>query len=72
METEKRLAKMTARDIDALIVSEGCDTWYLAAGEKINSKIIENLSADVRAQLAKNISADLTKTDKSEILSHFS
>jgi hypothetical protein len=72
LETEKRLAKMIARDIDALIVSEGCETWYLAAGEKINSKIIENLSADVRAQLAKNISADLTKTDKSEILDHFS
>jgi hypothetical protein len=71
LETEKKLIKMIAKDIDALIVSEKCEKWHLAAGEKINRQIIENLKQVVKAKLGKNITADLTKTDKSEILSHF-
>jgi hypothetical protein len=70
-ETEKRIAKMIAKDIEAVIVSEECDTWYLAAGEKINSQVVENLSPEVKAVLNKNITADLTNISKSEILGHF-
>ena len=71
LETEKRLMKMLAKDIDTVIVSEKCDKWYLAAGEKINRQIIENLKPEVKASLFKNITANLTKIGKSEILSHF-
>ena len=70
-ETEKRIAKMIAKDIEAVIFSEECDTWYLAAGEKINSQVVENLSPEVKAGLDKNITADLTNISKSEILGHF-
>ncbi len=71
MEIKKRLIKMISKDIEALIVSEKCEKWYLAAGEKINRQIIENLKPTVKAKLDKNITANLTKIDKSEILSHF-
>ncbi|MEN8264125.1 MAG: host attachment protein [Nitrospirota bacterium] len=71
LETEKRLIKMIAKDIDDLTVSEGCDKWYLAAGEKINRQIVENLKPEVKDKLLKNITANLTKIGKSEILSHF-
>ena len=71
LETEKRLMKMLAKDIDTVIVSEKCDKWYLAAGEKINRQIIESLKPEVKARLFKNITANLTKIGKSEILSHF-
>jgi len=71
LETENRLVKMIAKDIAALIFSEKCEKWYLAAGEKINRNIVESLNPDVKARLIKNVNADLVKIGKSEILSHF-
>ena len=70
-ETRKKLAKLIALDINALVKKEDCGSWYLAAGEKINKDIIKKLEPAVKARLDKNISVDLTKTPKSEILSHF-
>ncbi len=71
LEAEKRMTKLIARDINALIDREGYDSWYLAAPEEINKQIIECLDATVKNRLAKNITEDLTKTRKSEILDHF-
>ena len=71
LEMEKKLSTMIAKDIDALIKSEDCDQWYLASSRKINRKIIDNLKPEVKDRLVKNITADLTGIDTSEILSHF-
>jgi hypothetical protein len=71
LETEKKIIKMIARDIDDLIVREKCEKWCLAAAEKINGQIVEKLTPEVKIKLDKNIAADLTKIDKSEILGHF-
>jgi len=71
LETEKKIIRMIARDIDDLIVSEKCEKWHLAATEKINGHIVEKLTPEVKIKLDKNIAADLTKIDKSEILGHF-
>jgi hypothetical protein len=71
LEMEKKIAKMMAKDIDALIESEKCNEWYFASGKKINRKIIDNLKPEVKDRLVKNITADLTGVGKSEILSHF-
>jgi hypothetical protein len=71
LEIIKKLEKMIAMDINALIKKEDCKSWYLAAGEKINKGIIKQLEPEIKARLEKNIPADLTKVRKSEILSHF-
>lgn len=71
LETENKIIKMIAKDINTLIDIEDCGKWYLAAGKKINRKIIENLKPEIKARLFKNITANLTKIGKSEILSHF-
>jgi len=71
LETEKKLIKMMAKDINDLLNREKCSKWWLAAVRKINKKIIENLTPDIKAKLDKNITADLTKVAKSDILSHF-
>jgi len=71
LEIEKKLSKMIAKDIDALIEREDCDKWYLASGKKINRQIIDNLKPEVKDRLVKNITANLTGVGKSEILSHF-
>lgn len=70
-ETRKKLAKMIAMDINALIKKEGCESWCLAAGEKINEEIIKKLEPAVKSKLDKNITSDLTNVPKSEIVCHF-
>jgi hypothetical protein len=71
LEAEKRMTKLIAKDINALINKEGAGGWYLAAPEGINRQIVECLEPSVKGKLSKNIGEDLTKTKKSEILSHF-
>ena len=71
LETENKISKMIAKDIDAVIENEDCDEWYLASSKQINRKIIDNLKPEVKDRMVKNITADLTGVGKSEILSHF-
>ena len=71
LEMEKKAAKLISHDINAIIKKEGSPKWYLAASKMINSQILDNLDAGVKAKLDKNIRSNLTKTDKSEIMKHF-
>jgi len=71
LEIRKKLVKMIAMDINALIKKEDCENWYLAATEKIGKEIIKKLEPNVKSKLDKDIAVDLTKIPKSEILSHF-
>ncbi|MBI4844550.1 MAG: host attachment protein [Nitrospirae bacterium] len=68
-EERKRLVKQIAKDIEALIT--GSEKWYLAAETSINRQILNNLSPGVASLLEKNITADLIKASKSELLSRF-
>lgn len=70
-ENSRRLAKALAKEINALIRRSNCDSWFLAAVKKINALVVGDLTPAVKAKLERNILADLTKTDKSEILHHF-
>lgn len=71
LEMEKKAAKLISNDINAIIRKEGLPKWYLAASKMINSQLLENLEAGVRARLDKNIMSNLTKIDKSDIMKHF-
>lgn len=71
LETRKRLIKLLAENINELVCEKNCDKWFLAADKSINNQILENLTPAVRAKLKRNIAANLTKTDKSEVMSHF-
>lgn len=70
-EMDRKVVRLIAKDINTILRKEGKSRWFLAAGEKINNQIVENLEPDVRLRLEKNILSNLTKTDKSELLSHF-
>lgn len=70
LETEKKLIKMIAKDINRIVTRENCP-WYLAAVKRINRQIVKYLSPEVKDRLGKNITSDLTKTTKSEILAFF-
>ncbi len=71
LEMEKKAAKLISNDINAIIKKEGSPKWYLAASKMINGQILDNLEAEVKAKLDKNITSNLTKTDKADIMKHF-
>ncbi|HMK56258.1 MAG TPA: host attachment protein [Dissulfurispiraceae bacterium] len=71
IENEKRLVKTIAKTINRIVNEEKCDGWHLAAEKSINSQIVEYLEQAVKSKLEKNIAANLTKADKSEIVSRF-
>jgi protein required for attachment to host cells len=68
-ETERRLLRQVVERINTLAKNE--HIWYLAAVKEINPRVVEKLDPDVRSKMAKNISADLIKIPKDQILSHF-
>ena len=69
LETERRLVKEAADKICALVQGKGA--WYLAAPGKINARLVECLSPEARASLAKNVQADLVKTSPEKLPGHF-
>lgn len=71
LEMQKKAAKLISSDINTIIKKEGSPRWHLAASKMINSQILDNLEAGVKAKLDKNIMSNLTNTDKSEIMKHF-
>jgi len=71
LELEKRAVKQISKNINSLISQKAVDRWHLAAAKGINSQIVENLDPEVRARLGKNMSSDLTKASKTDLLNHF-
>ena len=71
LESEKKTARLIAKDITTIIGREGIKKWWFAAPNKLNSLVIENLGADIKSRMDKNINSNLTNTKKAAILKHF-
>jgi len=71
LESRKRFVRMLAQRLNRLAKENGFDRCFLAASKEINHQLIEELDPQVRAKLAKTVAADLTKVEKTELLSHF-
>ncbi|MDA8077351.1 MAG: host attachment protein [Nitrospiraceae bacterium] len=71
LEMQKKVVKLIAGDINAIIAREGYPRWYLAAEKRIHSQVLENLNPEVKTKLVKKITSDLTKTKAPDILARF-
>lgn len=71
-ELDKRALKVIVQSINELVRRERPPAWFFAAPREINNRIVEQLDGEVRSRMKKNVSADLLKTDKSQLLTHFS
>ena len=70
-ERQRKLIKLAADSICALLEEEGLPSWHLSAGKSINNTLVESLAPEVRGKLAMNLKADLTSAGKGEILRRF-
>jgi hypothetical protein len=71
LEQRKRLVRHLAQRLNSLILKAEVERCFLAASREINHQLLEELDPRVRAIIEKNLQADLTKTDKSDLLRHF-
>jgi hypothetical protein len=68
-ENERRLIRLVAEKIGELV--QGERFWYLAAGEGINGRLLDHLGPATRGSLTKNVTADLVKMPKQQVLDYF-
>jgi hypothetical protein len=71
LEQRRRLVRRLADRLNTLIRPPEIEACYFAASKEINYQILAGLEPHVHAKIEKNIHADLTKVDKSELLGRF-
>ena len=71
LESRKRFVRQLAQRLNILARSAEVDRCFLAASKEINNPLCAELEPLVRAKIAKNVSADLTKLGQADILRHF-
>jgi hypothetical protein len=71
LESRKRFIRQLAQRLNVLARSQEVDRCFLAASKEINNPLLEELEPLVRAKIAKNVPADLTKMGQADILRHF-
>jgi len=71
LETKRRLIKQIAGDIKRLAESNGEHGCWLAAHKEINHLILRKLPKSVRARIETNLSRDLAKASRKELLAVF-
>jgi hypothetical protein len=71
IENRKRALKQIAEQINKLLGNDEVERCFLAAPEEINSQLLDSLQPPVREKIERNLTCDLTRLDKSEILDRF-
>ena len=70
-EREYRTIKDIAQDIDMIVKEMQPQQVFLAFPKKHNHELTDKLAQETKAVLTKNVAADLVKTNKENLLSHF-
>ncbi len=71
LEQRKRLVRRLAERLNKLAGPPEVERCLLAVSKEINHLLVDELDSHVKAKIFKNLPADLTKLERSEILRHF-
>ena len=71
LETQRRLVRLVARQIEAIIRREQPEFWDFAAAPEVYQAILGEITPEYRQRLLRSARADLTKTPPPELLAHF-
>ena len=70
-EGRRRAVKILAKRIGELLAQENLEECYLAAGSEINQTVMDALDPRTRAKVKRNVSANLTGLNPSDMIDHF-
>lgn len=71
LEQRKRLVRQLAHRLSSLLRNTEIERCFLAASREIHHQLLDELDGRVRAKIERNLPADLTKVDKSDLLAYF-
>lgn len=71
LEQKRRLIKLLAERINALLAEETVTGCFMAASAPIHTELLGALTATVRAKIEKIVPFDLTKAEPRELLERF-
>lgn len=71
LESEKRAMAHVVEWISQTLQAHGGGTWHIALPVKINKRVMEQLGADERKGLGKNLTADLTGIAPADLVKYF-
>lgn len=70
-ENEKRSIDLLSHRVNDIVGGSDAAHFYFAAPAAINQRVVDGFSPAVRAKMQKNLSSDITKIDKSEVMARF-
>lgn len=71
LETRKRFVRQLAQRLNALARTQEVERCFLAASREINHQLLQELDPQLRAKIARNVPADLTKLERAELINRF-
>jgi hypothetical protein len=71
LEQRRRWIRQLAELLDRVLRRDDVEVCWLAAGNDINHALLAELSSEARAKIVRNVTANLTKIEKAEVLRHF-
>lgn len=71
LEQRKRFVRQLAQRFNTLARPTDVERCLVAVSREINNQLLDALEPQVRAKIEKNLPADLTKVQKSELLAYF-
>jgi hypothetical protein len=72
LEQRRRWVRQVSERVERVLRRADVELCWFAAGKEINHQILEELSPEAKAKVERNITANLTKIEKSELVNHFS
>jgi hypothetical protein len=71
LEQRRRCIRLLAERLSHVLRRGDLEVCWFAAGKEINHQILDALPHEAKAKIEKNVVANLTKLEKSELLRHF-
>ncbi|HYG25186.1 MAG TPA: host attachment protein [Verrucomicrobiae bacterium] len=71
LEKRKRCLRQLSRRINGLVKAPDVERCFLACSREINNALLAELDPEVRARIEIDVASDLTKVNRSDLLSHF-
>ena len=71
LEQRRRALKQMSSRMGELLEQDDFDTCYLAAAKELNQTLLNTLEQRVRVKIQKNVTANLTRLNPSDIVEHF-
>jgi protein required for attachment to host cells len=70
-ETDRRICKQLAEQIEEVVKREGRDGWSFAAPASIHAAVVDLLAPQIRERIVEHVKSDLVKIEPAKLSKYF-